>query len=375
MDAVCYGKLPLASDFITIGDVDGEFPVLREWLHGAFLSASGMLIEGWNEAYRVAPMWRFSASAGVFGKHAMIGLMSPSADRVGRLFPVIVATSADCASEAWYGATENLLFDVFSARILSSSEFERQLKDTRASMEGVPDCSTNVLDVLTAGNGRLSVWQAQGAEPGKTRLFRALPSGSDMARLFASFRDLPDHERSPRQNRQSNPKPLIRTDVGSECLLALFTDDDPVFMTMADTALSALCGPCELAHLLLCVQSLYEDIQRCEGDRLDACETPADCRGIAAIRVAEDAVSICFAGQLSMCSVADGFLHPPKIRSTPLACRFERGSDAAIRLAIGDMGTDLHMIQDGEDPELVRHTLQGWNITAHPRALFVESPP
>lgn len=42
----------------------------------------------WDALYMSAPIWRFSLSAGLAGPGAMMGVLMPSVDRVGRRFPL-----------------------------------------------------------------------------------------------------------------------------------------------------------------------------------------------------------------------------------------------------------------------------------------------
>ncbi|CAN5127773.1 hypothetical protein BH11PSE2_BH11PSE2_19280 [soil metagenome] len=81
-----FGKLPAAGDFVrrrlsaeTVSDLDC-------WLQMRLAEVS----RAWRD--EDAKALRFLATAGVFGSAALVGVMAPSRDRVGRRFPLIVAS-------------------------------------------------------------------------------------------------------------------------------------------------------------------------------------------------------------------------------------------------------------------------------------------
>jgi type VI secretion system protein ImpM len=82
-----FGKLPARGDFVRAG-LPREFVARWDgWLSGvlpAVLEATG---DGWLQA----PVWRFCLAPGVCGVDAVAGLLFPSADKVGRRFPLTLA--------------------------------------------------------------------------------------------------------------------------------------------------------------------------------------------------------------------------------------------------------------------------------------------
>lgn len=111
-----YGKLPARGDFIS-RRLPGAF-VRRwdAWLQSALGSGSERLGTRWPGCYSRAPLWRFLISPGLVTVGALAGVLMPSADRVGRLFPLTLASvlapgSVDLAktlveADAWFAALE-----------------------------------------------------------------------------------------------------------------------------------------------------------------------------------------------------------------------------------------------------------------------------
>lgn len=113
-----YGKLPARGDFIS-RRLPGAF-VHRwdEWLQSAIGSGSERLGARWIDCYSTAPLWRFLVSPGVLTGGALAGVLMPSADRVGRLFPLTLASvlapggvdlmKTLLEADAWFAAIEAL---------------------------------------------------------------------------------------------------------------------------------------------------------------------------------------------------------------------------------------------------------------------------
>ncbi|MET0328385.1 MAG: type VI secretion system-associated protein TagF [Luteimonas sp.] len=88
-----FGKLPGAGDF-----VQRRLPPVfidawdRAFSH-AVAGARDLLGHGWQAAWQQAPTWRCLLSPGIAGPAAWAGVMLPGCDRVGRCFPMVVATA------------------------------------------------------------------------------------------------------------------------------------------------------------------------------------------------------------------------------------------------------------------------------------------
>ncbi len=87
-----YGKLPTHGDFISRNLPRTFIDPWDNWLQSAISASREQLAEKWLDYFLVTPVWRFILSDGNCGEHAWIGVMIPSVDRVGRYFPLTIAS-------------------------------------------------------------------------------------------------------------------------------------------------------------------------------------------------------------------------------------------------------------------------------------------
>jgi len=85
-----FGKRPLERDFVfeglTAGMADAWAGLMSDWL----VSVQTVLPQTWQQLYFEAPAWRFAIGPGLFGPTGWCGLLSASADALGRSFPLAV---------------------------------------------------------------------------------------------------------------------------------------------------------------------------------------------------------------------------------------------------------------------------------------------
>jgi type VI secretion system protein ImpM len=116
-----FGKLPQKRDFITFGISGDILSPLETWLQTAVAASRSELGRGWEEAYLVAPIWRFWIGADVFGTNCA-GALMPSVDGIGRFFPLMAIYACEngaalpppsyAPQEKWFGAVEARLLSV-----------------------------------------------------------------------------------------------------------------------------------------------------------------------------------------------------------------------------------------------------------------------
>ena len=87
-----FGKMPSLGDFLRMDLAPGFVDPWDRWLQEAMLAARASLGDGWQDRYFSAPIWRFTLSPGLAGAAAMQGVMMMSVDRVGRQFPMTLAS-------------------------------------------------------------------------------------------------------------------------------------------------------------------------------------------------------------------------------------------------------------------------------------------
>lgn len=87
-----YGKLPVRGDFIQ-RDMPRVFvEPWDEWLQHGLTQSREQLGQDWLRYYLNSPLWRFAIGPDTCGESPMTGVLMPSVDRVGRYFPLTVAT-------------------------------------------------------------------------------------------------------------------------------------------------------------------------------------------------------------------------------------------------------------------------------------------
>lgn len=113
-----HGKLPSRGDFVQRELPAAFVQAWDEWLARGLAHAQARLGEDWLEIYLTSPLWRFALTPGLCGPDAVVGVMMPSVDRVGRYFPLTVAMTlpadADLAGlisgqYGWFAAVEEAM--------------------------------------------------------------------------------------------------------------------------------------------------------------------------------------------------------------------------------------------------------------------------
>lgn len=112
-----YGKIPALGDFASRRLPAGFVNSWDDWLQRSMVASRSSLRERWQELYLNSPIWRFALLPGVFDDKCWIGIMMPSADRVGRYFPLTIVLPLDLypeilstvfAAQNWFAALEQI---------------------------------------------------------------------------------------------------------------------------------------------------------------------------------------------------------------------------------------------------------------------------
>ena len=89
-----FGKIPARGDFVADGLPPDFTAALDAWWQAMLPHSHSVLGAAWSDIWMEAPVWCFALSPGCCGANATLGLWMPSVDRVGRLFPLTLATVA-----------------------------------------------------------------------------------------------------------------------------------------------------------------------------------------------------------------------------------------------------------------------------------------
>ena len=154
-----FGKLPSVGDFAGRG-----MPcVLQESVHAWMSSGMAALVRTWSvewrDAYLLSPVWHFTINAGIWDKHALIGCIAPSIDKVGRCSPLLVLRSFEtCDVRAALPPESHWLYRVDAAlrRIIGECVAVAEVDDFLARLmdgEAGQDTAAGILKDLGIDDG------------------------------------------------------------------------------------------------------------------------------------------------------------------------------------------------------------------------------
>lgn len=132
-----YGKLPCTGDFVRRDLPQPFVGAWDHWLQTLLVMGKNTLGTRWNDCYLQAPIWRFALSPGVCGPNGAAGVVMPSVDRVGRQFPLCIATKSD--RPAW---ANNMVLQPVTAALenaaLDTLEPDASLHQLEATLASLP---------------------------------------------------------------------------------------------------------------------------------------------------------------------------------------------------------------------------------------------
>lgn len=108
-----FGKVPSHGDFVTSGLSRPFQLALDRWIDKGMQMLRNS--EDWEQRFHAMRTWRFVVKAPIWGDAIVVGILTPSRDRVGRSFPLIVASQitdycgdlrALCFDKTWFMAAE-----------------------------------------------------------------------------------------------------------------------------------------------------------------------------------------------------------------------------------------------------------------------------
>jgi type VI secretion system protein ImpM len=213
-----FGKIPSVGDFFRINAPSGFASVWDEWLQRCLVSGAHGYGSQWDELYMSVPIWRFCLSPGVAGPSAVIGVLMPSVDRVGRRFPLTLmrplaedtpTVQAHFSNEDTFDTLEAIALSVLDDDI-SKDALETKLLDIvvpedshaaccRVAPPMVVACKTSepqgmlksvAAELLARSFQAPTVWTTLMEGDSRLMVCDGLPDGSNMQGLFDLDADL-----------------------------------------------------------------------------------------------------------------------------------------------------------------------------------------
>jgi type VI secretion system protein ImpM len=133
-----FGKLPARGDFLLRSLPTGFTEPWHAWLVAGLGEARAGLGRKFEPAYMSAPVWRFVLPAGAAGEQPVTGVLLPSVDAAGRLFPVTLAHAAAGPLDALALLGSAGWFDELEACGRAGLEVEDGLDDWLATLDALP---------------------------------------------------------------------------------------------------------------------------------------------------------------------------------------------------------------------------------------------
>lgn len=119
-----FGKILTHGDFVSRRLPADWIHIWDHWLQQCISCSRRQLGEQWTEHYLVSPMCRFMLGCGSVDQHAWAGILMPSVDRVGRYYPLTLASPIEVranlaatylANPDWFLRLERLALSTLSA--------------------------------------------------------------------------------------------------------------------------------------------------------------------------------------------------------------------------------------------------------------------
>ncbi|GAB7533761.1 type VI secretion system-associated protein TagF [Pseudomonas sp. 3A(2025)] len=185
-----YGKLASRGDFVSRDLPPSFIQPWDQWLAAGLNASQQQLGNDWLPAYLVSPLWRFALAPGVCGPQAVVGVLMPSIDRVGRYFPLTVALPLEAAQGVGPWLEVEDWFEQAEALMLDSLEADARFEAFEVGLQSLPLPEFEAVPEQDYAGA--SLWWGRGNEhiaPGLRR-FVGLPAAADFARALLGFEGL-----------------------------------------------------------------------------------------------------------------------------------------------------------------------------------------
>ncbi|MBV6388437.1 MAG: hypothetical protein JNIBNLAF_00029 [Nitrosomonas europaea] len=132
-----YGKIPSLGDFVSRRLPPDFINTWDTWLQQGMAISRTQLGECWVDLYMTSPIWRFILMSGICGHTLWAGILMPSVDKIGRCFPLMIATPIEphpdmlftvLSAQTWYASLEQLALASLNVNI-SPDDLDRNLDE------------------------------------------------------------------------------------------------------------------------------------------------------------------------------------------------------------------------------------------------------
>ncbi|MCC7200311.1 MAG: type VI secretion system-associated protein TagF [Gammaproteobacteria bacterium] len=135
MPAGFFGKVPCVGDFVKRRLAPDFVAAWDDWLQRGMHAGREQVGAGWHDLFLTSPVWRFAVDPGIAGSDAACGVMVPSMDRVGRLFPLTIAlavpqgraTGLITTATGWLAAAEAEAIAVVTGDVADLESFDARV--------------------------------------------------------------------------------------------------------------------------------------------------------------------------------------------------------------------------------------------------------
>jgi type VI secretion system protein ImpM len=143
LSVAVFGKTPRMGDFLRVGSGGAAGEALEQWVEQGLAMAEAKRGSAWPSIYAAGATYAFifrpPRASGA--KEALVGVIKPSVDSVGRRFPLVVYSSAlPRPNVPWPHVLPIALGDFFdaAATLLLEADSVTGIADMQAALRGVP---------------------------------------------------------------------------------------------------------------------------------------------------------------------------------------------------------------------------------------------
>ncbi len=181
-----YGKIPSLGDFISRRLPVSFIEIWDTWLQRIMTTSREQLGEHWLDLYLTSPIWRFVLMPDTC-KNTKIwtGILMPSIDKVGRHFPLTIATEIEpspgvilsiLSAQEWYADLEQIA--------LASLDINISPDDLDQSLSGHPPLILSDINCLAYDQQFGNWWQSSSLTDDKHTSL-SLPTASSLVEVFS----------------------------------------------------------------------------------------------------------------------------------------------------------------------------------------------